>query len=254
MGVRRTGFTLIELLVVIAIIAILAAILFPVFARAREKARQSSCTSNLKQLGTAMMMYVQDYDEVLPDLLMGRDSSPNSADWYAWTAVIMPYVSNGQVFVCPSARGWTKSTPGASGAIQGGYGAVREVLGYNGSLGYADDPAGWGTDTNKDAPGHGQPIAEMEAPAEVIVIVDATYWNCQRSFWERTDNVKTPTPELARKYNGAYYTVDSRHNGQANAAFADGHVKSLPQGIQACPRAHSNVMAGAGPWRYYHFH
>ena len=250
---RDRGFTLIELLVVIAIIAILAAILFPVFARAREKARQSSCTSNLKQIGTALMMYVQDYDEVFMDQLMGRDTN-DPTKYRAWTATVMPYVANGQVVVCPSARGWTSANMGGSGVIQGGYGAAREVLGYNGSLGYTDDPAGWGTDPNKDAPGYGQPLAEMDAPAEVIVVIDATYWNCQRSFWERTDNASTPTAALAQKYNNAYYTVDSRHNGQANAAFADGHVKSLPQGVQACPRAHSNPMAGAGQWRSYHFH
>jgi len=85
---RREGFTLIELLVVIAIIAILAAILFPVFAQAREKARQTSCTSNLKQLGTAMMMYAHDYDESYP------------SNWYPpdghWANVILPYLGQGK--------------------------------------------------------------------------------------------------------------------------------------------------------------
>jgi len=245
------GFTLIELLVVIAIVAILAAILFPVFARAREKARQASCTSNLKQIGTAMMMYVQDYDEVLPDLLMGRDTGI-SANYRAWNAVVMPYVANSQVFVCPSAVGWASSKISTYGLIQGGYGAMREVLGYNSSLGYK--AADWGGDESKDSPGYGQPIADMDSPAEVVVIVDSTNWTCQRDYWERTDNAKSPTASLATKYNHAYYVVDSRHNGQANAAFADGHVKSLPQGVQACPRTHTNPIAGASQWRYYHFH
>ena len=249
---RRTGFTLIELLVVIAIIAILAAILFPVFARAREKARQASCTSNVKQLATAMMMYVQDYDEVLPDLLMGRDTGVSS-QYKSWMACIMPYVANSQVFVCPSAVGWANSNISSyAGIIHGGYGGVREVLGYAGGLGY--NSADWGGDLDKDSPGYGQPIADMESPAEVIMIIDSTYWTCQRSYWERTDNTGTPTAGLAAKYNNAYYTVDSRHNDMANAAFADGHVKSLPRGVQACPRPHSNPIAGAGPWRYYHFH
>ncbi len=89
------AFTLIELLVVIAIIAILAAILFPVFAKAREKARQASCTSNLKQIGLAQMMYAQDYDESLPNHteVAGQD----------WPLMIVPYVKNGQIFRCPSA-------------------------------------------------------------------------------------------------------------------------------------------------------
>jgi prepilin-type N-terminal cleavage/methylation domain-containing protein/prepilin-type processing-associated H-X9-DG protein len=93
---RRVGFTLIELLVVIAIIAILAAILFPVFARAREKARQTACLSNLKQLGMGMYMYTQDYDELTPIGFNG--------DWwtYSWRARIFPYVKNYQLYTCPS--------------------------------------------------------------------------------------------------------------------------------------------------------
>jgi len=94
---RRSGFTLIELLVVIAIIAILAAILFPVFAQARDKARQSTCVSNLKQLGTASLMYAQDYDgHYVPWYGDGR------AKGQGWSVSIMPYVKNEGVFVCPS--------------------------------------------------------------------------------------------------------------------------------------------------------
>jgi len=88
------GFTLIELLVVIAIIAILAAILFPVFAKAREKARQTSCLSNCKQIGTAAMMYVQDYDETFP-------KAQPQVGW-RWYEVLYAYVKNGQMFQCPS--------------------------------------------------------------------------------------------------------------------------------------------------------
>ncbi|MGD9497516.1 MAG: H-X9-DG-CTERM domain-containing protein, partial [Armatimonadota bacterium] len=72
--------------------------------------------------------------------------------------------------------------------------------------------------------------------------------------WDRTDPPSQPTAGLAAQYNHAYYVVDSRHNGQANVCSADGHVKSLPQGIQGCPRPNSNPIAGAGPWRSYHFH
>ena len=97
--VRKSGFTLIELLVVIAIIAILAAILFPVFAQARETARKTSCLSNLKQLGLSVMMYVQDYDETYP-----RTSylDGDGVHDYTWTSVVQPYVKNVQIFVCPS--------------------------------------------------------------------------------------------------------------------------------------------------------
>ncbi len=101
----KRGFTLIELLVVIAIIAILAAILFPVFARARERARQTSCLNNVRQIMTAMMMYQQDYDEILIMRYYDVEESPGSGNWVArinWFQAIMPYVMNEQVFACPS--------------------------------------------------------------------------------------------------------------------------------------------------------
>ena len=92
----KSGFTLIELLVVIAIIAILAAILFPVFARARENARRSSCQSNEKQIGIAVMQYLQDYDEKYP--VQNESTTPP----YLWFAPVQPYIKSTQVFRCPS--------------------------------------------------------------------------------------------------------------------------------------------------------
>src|SRR5437867_12863837 len=89
----KRGFTLIELLVVIAIIAILAAILFPVFGRARENARRSSCQSNLKQVGLGFMQYVQDYDELMPNRLLGN------VDLHTR---LQPYIKSTQIFNCPS--------------------------------------------------------------------------------------------------------------------------------------------------------
>jgi len=97
----KSGFTLIELLVVIAIIAILAAILFPVFGRARENARRSSCQSNLKQLGLGMMQYTQDYDELLPCGIQGTSAAMGAG----WSGQILPYVKSAQVFVCPNEQG-----------------------------------------------------------------------------------------------------------------------------------------------------
>ena len=124
---KKVGFTLIELLVVIAIIAILAAILFPVFARAREKARQSSCLSNIKQLGLGMLMYVQDYDERSPNgrYIAGGAAGPmnngsNMHNGWAWMVnagwrdvsrvpsqvfhrdIVSPYIKNNQLWLCPS--------------------------------------------------------------------------------------------------------------------------------------------------------
>ena len=106
---RCAAFTLIELLVVIAIIAILAAILFPVFAQAREKARQTSCLSNMKQIGLAQQMYIQDYDEMLGDLETGAitgDACKGAADGKSgdlWLSYLQPYIKNMQVGFCPSA-------------------------------------------------------------------------------------------------------------------------------------------------------
>jgi len=106
---HRPGFTLIELLVVIAIIAILAAILFPVFAQARDAARKTACSSNMKQLGTATMMYVQDYDETYPQAYYYKNNTAttngsSSGGYITWTVNISPYIKNVGLFVCPSDR------------------------------------------------------------------------------------------------------------------------------------------------------
>src|SRR5687767_5619179 len=114
----RRAFTLIELLVVIAIIAILAAILFPVFAQAREKARQTSCLSNLKQLGLGVMMYTQDYDEVYPQAYYYKNNTAttnggSAGGYVTWTVIVNPYIKNVGIFVCPSdkTRGLTPDNP-----------------------------------------------------------------------------------------------------------------------------------------------
>jgi len=105
---RRHGFTLIELLVVIAIIAILAAILFPVFARARGKARQTACLSNQKQIGLAFMMYADDYDETLPSSYYYQNGANSSRGYVQWSGMIQPYVKNAGLFVCNDhkVKGW----------------------------------------------------------------------------------------------------------------------------------------------------
>src|SRR5688500_7453282 len=114
---KRKGFTLIELLVVIAIIAILAAILFPVFARARENARRASCQSNLKQIGIGVMQYTQDYDEKLPDVELYPGTSLFTSNYLLWPDVIQPYMKSTQVFNCPSAVNGNTPNKGALPAV-----------------------------------------------------------------------------------------------------------------------------------------
>ncbi|MEI6501849.1 MAG: DUF1559 domain-containing protein [Armatimonadota bacterium] len=138
----RRGFTLIELLVVIAIIAILASILFPVFAKAREKARQSSCMSNLKQLDLGFQAYAQDYDEQFPfsgaaftdpfPYGIWINKTVGAATWNVAAGAIYPYVKNSQIFLCPSRK---SETPAGcnyemNGALTGGsLGGVDDVSG-----------------------------------------------------------------------------------------------------------------------------
>ena len=110
---KKNGFTLIELLIVIAIIAILAAILFPVFARARENARRSSCQSNLKQIGLGLLQYVSDNDKTMPFVSVGqvaRNGSDDVYEGYVWKDAIYPYVKSEQLFNCPSQAITTTST------------------------------------------------------------------------------------------------------------------------------------------------
>ena len=99
---KRRAFTLIELLVVIAIISILASILFPVFARARENARRTSCMSNMKQMGLGIIQYVQDYDDTYPQAYWYKNNAGDSGGYMQWSGMIQPYVRNTQLFVCPS--------------------------------------------------------------------------------------------------------------------------------------------------------
>ncbi|MES2459656.1 MAG: prepilin-type N-terminal cleavage/methylation domain-containing protein [Armatimonadota bacterium] len=131
---RHTGFTLIELLVVIAIIAILAAILFPVFAQARAKARQAACLSNGKQLGLGIIQYTQDYDGVLPPAQLGATGAVIS-----WPTMVYPYIKNGDVFVCPSADDETFTPQPQFMSTAGG--ATGWAAAYGGTVSSTGGPA-----------------------------------------------------------------------------------------------------------------
>jgi len=197
----RKGFTLIELLVVIAIIAILAAILFPVFARAREKARQASCQSNLKQFGVAAAMYSQDYDEtcvsVYADVTAGGGFD---TDDYSWRVALMPYVRNAQLFQCASYRPADKfNGSGPDVGLNGGY-AMNTV---HWATGAPNNPSGCSDSAVWDA-------------ASVITFTD---YDGGISI-SNTDGLNTH--DFVRGD-----AAGARHNGGANYTFYDGHVKFL---------------------------
>ncbi len=201
----RRGFTLIELLVVIAIIAILAAILFPVFARAREAARKATCQSNLRQLGTATQMYVQDHDG-----LYFQHDWATAHYWFGRVvggsvdrtqALLYPYTRNFDIQKCPSFTARPE------------YGGATAGYGYN--YGYLTQ--------NWSAPGVSE--AEIQRPAECIVFGDAAIYKWWASPPAATESFGLFPPSSTIAYNSP--TSQFRHNGQTNVVFADGHVKSL---------------------------
>jgi prepilin-type N-terminal cleavage/methylation domain-containing protein/prepilin-type processing-associated H-X9-DG protein len=203
---RSKGFTLIELLVVIAIIAILAAILFPVFARAREKARQTACLSNVKQIMLGVLMYTSDWDERFPGA-WAQNTSSN-----LWSAAIEPYVKNAQLFQCPSgtyASGW------------GGWDrAPRTMYGYNCDV------------ANKALCNGGRSIGVVQQPATVIMLGDMwnSYWFADRGF-NYGDGRLNPVAGIScwggsrcPIWDGSTF-LPNCHNEGGNYAHVDGHAK-----------------------------
>ena len=211
----RRGFTLIELLVVIAIIAILAAILFPVFAQAREAARKTQCVSNLKQLGTAITLYTQDYDEIYP---MANYAS--TAGNTSWQYLVDPYVKASfpnivnqsanqrlSVYVCPNylktADGTTSNRPSSS------YAANAWVMAaFDGNR----PQSAWGSVVS---------MAAVQFPAN-LVLLSPHRGNC---VWSEGDDRSQGNSGSVSSCNRGYVVARSRHNDGANYLLADSHAK-----------------------------
>jgi prepilin-type N-terminal cleavage/methylation domain-containing protein len=231
---RNSGFTLIELLVVIAIIAILAAILFPVFAQARERARQVGCLSNSKQLATANYLYTQDYDEtILPST---NYTVPASDPLRIWPAMVQPYVKSEQIFICPSARN-TKYP--ADWSLRS-WGSV----GYNGLAGY--DPAG------VEAPTSVAQLAQLDEPSRTVLMADTPSGDVNLKYRgyvfdpavpggkKNANDPRLSTPLVADidlvagsalpagqlKPVFCRHFADKQGHGVASLVFGDGHAKS----------------------------
>jgi prepilin-type N-terminal cleavage/methylation domain-containing protein/prepilin-type processing-associated H-X9-DG protein len=198
---KRSGFTLIELLVVIAIIAILAAILFPVFAQARAKARQASCLSNVKQISLGVTMYVQDYDEKYP---WCHWNSGTSVSGVHWQDSINPYSKNTQVWICPDAPdnlinnyNWTNTD------------TAQVYVPRN--TAYA-----W----NEDAGANARKIASCSSPATTYILMDKGNNLCFTPWYDWQGRAQNTV-------NANYQSIVGPHNGGKNVGFCDGHAKWL---------------------------
>jgi prepilin-type N-terminal cleavage/methylation domain-containing protein len=233
-GGWRIGFTLIELLVVIAIIAILAAILFPVFAQARDKARGSACLSNLKQIGTGLFLYLQDYDETYPlnriGMLQGKDCGKQGG--YTWKEAIHPYVKNYDVWVCPSAR-FATINPCCAGST-----TIKTSYGHNGSLFNVnltrrkDDTVIWDAPTGR--PSRAVRLADINRPAEALWVIEQ-----DKALAECPDNGDWTIPTGGGP---------DRHSCGNTWVYCDGHAKWAKLASTLVPWDAWNDKEGPNPY------
>jgi prepilin-type N-terminal cleavage/methylation domain-containing protein len=239
---KRRGFTLIELLVVIAIIAILAAILFPVFAQAREAARKTSCLSNTKQFGTAVMMYVQDYDELYPLSIYPEFSSGSMRAFSVFDAVL-PYAKNVQIMQCPSGAkdmDWVallgQGPPaGCFGGALGGVSGNFQYFSYNANYAVFQEGV-----TNPYFGGTGSPptsLAALARVAETTIFSDGYLCGplCTGAPYGATCGFNSPITIPGKS---------PRHHDGVAVTYADGHSKYQ----KARKRADGAWVVAGGPY------
>jgi prepilin-type N-terminal cleavage/methylation domain-containing protein/prepilin-type processing-associated H-X9-DG protein len=218
----RAAFTLIELLVVIAIIAILAAILFPVFGRARENARRTSCLNNMKQIGMGIMQYVQDYDEHYTPCttctITGAPLGACAPNWaILWPQLLQPYVKSTQVFQCPSdtdktsVSTWARSNPPAQyvAPFHTSYLAAFNIMYYSPLMSQVESPSTTViiSDGGVTASGSAPYVTTVAKPTSWILV--------------------DPTDGNAQSGNLDWAAPSDRHLDTSVVAFADGHVKAM---------------------------
>lgn len=210
----RSGFTLIELLVVIAIIAILAAILFPVFAQAREAARKSTCQSNLKQIGSGLMMYVQDYDETFPPV-----RGANTAAFMDWRQSIYPYTKNVGIFLCPSnSANGRNPYVGDCQTVTLAPGVPQVYVSYGFATINGNFPPANGFSYGG---GSGALMSTVQAPADTLMVAEST---------------STCTDLCEWCGSAAGPNAQTGHSGVSNFLFVDSHVKAGKWGATMAPR------------------
>jgi prepilin-type N-terminal cleavage/methylation domain-containing protein/prepilin-type processing-associated H-X9-DG protein len=262
----RTGFTLIELLIVVAIIALLAAILFPVFSRARENARRSACQSNLKQIGLGILQYAQDYDEIMVPAWLegacdpGEGWQPTNSTGFncntgveknlKWMDLIYPYVKSEQIFNCPSApTTGSLKIPKYTYASGTNYGHYTANLGYRASNDNLNPPFSYYTaSTGSGSVSVPINLAKIQAPATTVMVTETrsvSYSgaaNCvmtfpsssgsvANSFFLRDIGVDAAAPSIRTwVYAGSTNPdgiIGERHLETINVLWCDGHVKAV---------------------------